>query len=182
MDHLGHDRFHVAGYSLGAVVAAALAADAGDRVCSLTLLAGWVTTDARMRFTFDLWRRLIEADKELFVRYAIADGITAEGMALMESAIDVVVPATAATIAPGSGAQLDLDMVVDIADRLALITAPTLVLGGSEDRWVDIAHSRALARGIADATMVELPAGHLVIQERAADVARLLHDHTAAHR
>src|SRR4029079_17688122 len=32
LDELGIDRFHVAGYSLGAVIAAATAAQAGDRV------------------------------------------------------------------------------------------------------------------------------------------------------
>ncbi len=74
MDELGHERFHVAGYSLGAVVAAATAAIAPDRVRSATLLAGWATTDARQRVTFDLWRRLIAVDRELFMRYAVADG------------------------------------------------------------------------------------------------------------
>ena len=53
LDHLGIDRFHVAGYSLGAVIAAATAAEAAGRVDSATLLCGWVVSDARMVFTFD---------------------------------------------------------------------------------------------------------------------------------
>ena len=76
MDHLGFKTFHVAGYSLGAVIALATAAAAPARVSSVTSLCGWTVADARMRLTFDLWKRLIAADKELFVRYTLVDGFT----------------------------------------------------------------------------------------------------------
>src|SRR5687768_4729247 len=56
-DEVGAETFHLAGYSLGAVVVAALAADHPDRVRTLALVNGWAKTDARMRFTFDLWER-----------------------------------------------------------------------------------------------------------------------------
>ncbi|MEO6125876.1 MAG: alpha/beta hydrolase [Ilumatobacteraceae bacterium] len=177
MDALGHDTFHVGGYSLGAVIALATAAAAPDRVTSLTSLCGWAATDARMRHTFDLWKRLIATDKELFMRYAMADGFTLGALTIAEPMIDVMLPITAGLVQPGSAAQLDLDIVVDIAERLASITAKTLVIGAVEDRWVDISHSRTLAGAIAGATLVELPAGHLVIQELAVDVANLMREH-----
>lgn len=180
MLHLGHDRYHVAGYSLGAVVAAGVAARHSGQVASATLLCGWVATDARMRFTFDLWKRLIDAGPELFMRYAIADGFTAEAIAGLEPMLPDVVAMGSAAIAAGSHAHLDLDIVVDIAPMLPEIAAPTLVIGGEQDRWVDVRHSRALVEGIAGARLEILPAGHLVIQELAADVARLLHAHIAA--
>lgn len=182
MDHLGHARFHVAGYSLGAVAALATAARGGDRVATCTSLCGWATTDARMRFTFGLWRRLIATDPALFMRYAVADGFTAAAIAGLEPMLEDVVTMGAATLAAGSDAQLQLDEVVDIAGDLGRIAAPTLVIGGAEDRWVDVSHSRALGAAIPGARVEVLPAGHLVIQEGAAQVAALLDAHVRANR
>src|SRR5687767_6154964 len=75
-DATGAERFHLAGYSLGAVVALAVAAKAPERVRSLAVVCGWAKSDARQRFTFDLWKRLYEADRELFTRYVLADGMS----------------------------------------------------------------------------------------------------------
>ncbi len=180
MRHLGHDRYHVAGYSLGAVVAAGVAALHAERVASATLLCGWAVTDARMRLTFDLWKRLIDVSPELFMRYAVADGFTADAIAGLEPMLDGVIAMGGSSIAPGSAAHLDLDAVVDLTALLSAIVAPTLVIGGEQDRWVDIRHSHALVSAIRGARLAVLPAGHLVIQELATDVARLLHDHVAA--
>lgn len=180
VDHLGIDRFHVAGYSLGAVAALAVAAAAPDRVISCTSLCGWATTDARQRFTFGLWRQLIATSPELFMRYAVADGFTAGAIAALEPMLEGVIAMGASTIAPGSDAHLELDERVDIADRLGSITAPTLVIGGIEDRWVDVTHSRAVASAVAGAQLEEVPFGHLVIQEGAAVVAQLLGAHLSA--
>jgi pimeloyl-ACP methyl ester carboxylesterase len=179
MDHLGIDRFHVAGYSLGAVVALGLAATAPHRVASVTSLCGWAVTDARMRFTFDLWKRLIETDRELFMRYAVADGFTVDAISALGPMLPDVISLGAASLAPGSAAHLELDERVDISDQLANITSPTLIIGAIEDRWVDISHSRHLAATIGHARLAELPAGHVVIQELPADVARHLHAHIA---
>jgi 3-oxoadipate enol-lactonase len=88
---------------------------------------------------------------------------------------------TATTVAPGSLAHLDLDIIVDIAPLLANITAPSLVISGAQDRWVDPAHGHALSAAIKNSTFHTLPAGHLVIQEQAAQVAALLHEHLVAH-
>ena len=66
---------------------------------------------------------------------------------------------------------------LDIAPVLGSITAPTLVIGAEDDRWVDVSHSQSLAAAIPNAQLEVLPAGHIVIQELAGDVARLLHGH-----
>ncbi len=180
MTHLGIESFHVGGYSLGAVIALAAAATAPQRVRSVTSVCGWAVSDARMRITFELWTRLIGADPELFMRYAIADGYTAGALSMLEPMVDALVPMGAGTVAAGSGAQLDLDKVLDITSMLSSIAAPTLIIGGIEDRWVDITHSRSLSQKVAGSRLVELPAGHLVVQELSVDVATLLHDHIAS--
>jgi pimeloyl-ACP methyl ester carboxylesterase len=173
-DDAGVARFHLAGWSLGSVVSAVVAATAPERVRSLTLACGWARTDARMRFTFDLWQRLLRADPELFARYAMADGLTAGGFELFGEGIDVMVPMLVAGLAPGAEQHAELDARVDITDRLAAITAPTLVVGGLEDRWVDIAHSRHLASTITDARLEELACGHLVPTEKGPELTALL--------
>jgi pimeloyl-ACP methyl ester carboxylesterase len=176
-DDVGADRFGVTGWSLGAVTAAAVAAAVPERVRALTLVCGWAVSDARMAFTFDLWRRLFEADRELFARYTFADGATLQLFELMGEGVEALIPSTAATFAAGTGRHAELDRRVHIADRLPRITAPTLVVGGVEDRWVPVEHSRHLASAIAGARLVELECGHLIPLERAAELTTLLRGH-----
>jgi pimeloyl-ACP methyl ester carboxylesterase len=177
MKHLGHERFHVIGYSLGAVAALQCAALFPDSVITVTSLCGWSQSDARMKVTFDLWRRLIAIDPELFMRYALADGYTAAALEVLEPMLDAVVGMAAATVQPGSDAQLELDIRIDIEKSLGRITAPCLVIGGIEDRWVDISKSRHIAATVPGATLIELPAGHLVIGELAGEIASALSKH-----
>ena len=177
MNHLGHQRFHVIGYSLGAVAALQCAALFSDSVITVTSLCGWSQSDARMKVTFDLWRRLIAIDRELFMRYALADGYTAAGLEVLEPMIDAVVAMAAVTVQPGSDAQLELDIRIDIEKSLGLIKAPCLVIGGIEDRWVDISKSRHIAATVPGATLIELPAGHLVIGELSGEIASALSEH-----
>lgn len=177
MSHIGHESFHVAGYSLGAVTALRCAAMYPGQVRTVTSLCGWSVSDARMKVTFDLWRRLIAVDNELFMRYALADGYTAEGLEVLAPMFDVVVAMAASGVQPGSDDHLDLDIRIDIEDSLTLITAPCLIIGAVQDRWVDISKARHLAATIAGSTLVELPAGHLVIGEMAADIASAMEKH-----
>lgn len=177
MDHLGHDRFDVVGYSLGAVAALSLAAEHPSRVRTVTSLCGWAVSDARMRMTFDLWRRLIAVGPDLFMRYALVDGYTAAGLELLEPLADAVVGMASLAVQPGSDAHLELDGRIDITSSLSRITAPCLVMGAVEDRWVDISKSREIASAIEGARLVELEAGHLVIMEMASEIAAHIDGH-----
>lgn len=179
MNQLGIQKFHVIGYSLGAVAALRMAARHPGSVTTVTSLCGWSKSDARMRATFDLWRRLIAISPELFMRYALVDGYTAGALEMLEPMIEQVVPLAASTVQPGSDAHLELDTRIDIEDSLTEIVAPCLVIGGLEDRWVDISHSRHIADVVHNAELVELPAGHLVITELAAQIAQHIVRHTS---
>lgn len=179
MESLGFDKFHVVGYSLGAVTALKAASMHPSKVLSVTSLCGWSQSDARMRVTFDLWRRLIAIDPALFMRYAIADGYSVATIEMLEPMIDTVASMGATAVQPGSDAHLELDLRVDIEEDLERISCPSLVLGGRFDRWVDFSKSEHIARRIAGARLVELPAGHLVIGELPAEIAREIISHTS---
>lgn len=180
MGALGHDRFHVAGYSLGAVMALNVAARHPGRVLSVTSVCGWARTDARMRMTFDLWRRLIGIGPDLFMRYALVDGYTAATLEMLEPMAEGAVQLAASMIQPGSDAQLELDARIDIEESLAAITAPCLIVGGIQDRWVDITKSREIAARVGGSRLVEVDAGHLLIGEKADVVAALIAEHTGS--
>lgn len=181
MRELGHDRYHVVGFSIGALVAAAIGAAHQSAVRSVTMLAGWIAADARMKATFELWRRLIETDPELFTRYALVDGFTAAAHEFMAPMLEVAISVSATNLAPGSAAHIELDAAIDISDLVGKITSPTLVIGGAEDRWVDVAHSHALGRAIAGSRVEVLAAGHMMMAEQPAQVVALLHPHLTAY-
>jgi pimeloyl-ACP methyl ester carboxylesterase len=115
----------------------------------------------------------------LFIRYALVDGYTPETLEMIEPMWDGAVALAASTVQPGSDAHLELDIRVDIESDLPLISMPCLVIGGLQDRWVDISKSRHISAIVPHATLVELPAGHLVIGEMAADIGALVLKHTS---
>jgi len=174
LDAADVERAHVAGWSLGAAASAALAAARPERVRSLTLVSGWVRSDASMAFMFDWWRRLLEVDNELFMRVVLSDIFTPEWFDVVGDAVDGIARISAAGIAPGSVRHAELDMRVDIADRLPAIEAPTLVVHGRRDRVLPIEHGRALAAAVKGAHLVELDLGHGLTTEGAAELVPLL--------
>ncbi|MCP2261505.1 Pimeloyl-ACP methyl ester carboxylesterase [Streptoalloteichus tenebrarius] len=163
-DHAGLTDFHLAGHSLGAVVATAAAAARPDRVRSLVVHAGWARTDAWMRHQFDLWLRLARADHELLARLL---QVTAMGDDTLRARSDAdFAAATAGFTASLDGAtsgfirQTEADIAVDITSALPRITAPTLVVASADDRIVPPHHQRELADLIPGAALVEVPGGH----------------------
>ncbi|MCU1460634.1 MAG: alpha/beta hydrolase [Acidimicrobiales bacterium] len=181
LDAAGVDRAHVAGWSLGAAAAAALAAAHPERVRSLALVSGWARSDPSLAFMFDGWRRLLDTDPELYMRVVLPDIFTPGWFALVGDAAEGVARMSAAAISPASAGHAELDGRLDIGDRLASIVAPTLVVHGRHDRVLPVEHGRALAAAIAGAELVELDLGHGLTTEGAAELAPLLAGWFARH-
>ncbi|WP_269855287.1 alpha/beta fold hydrolase [Streptomyces sp. RPT161] len=165
----------VVGFSLGAGVAAALAAVRPEMVSRLVLVAGWAVTGPRQRLAFDLWRRLWSADPALFSRFVTAEGWSP---AWLDGAGDAAVERTVAetSFPEGIRRQIDLDAELDISALLPDITAPTLVIGATRDQMVPVTYTRQLHKAIRGSRYEELDSGHMVIYERPDELVALIRD------
>ncbi len=180
-DAAGSAQFDVAGFSLGAVVAAELAATRPDRVRRAVLIAGWASShDGRAPLQFALWQHLATTDPQALAALLTLTGFSPQFLSRRpERATAKLVATTLATLAPGLARQAELDARVDLADSAPHITAPTLVIGSDEDQMVPLAATRALAELIPGARYVELASGHLVLFEQPGELTELINDHLA---
>ncbi len=178
LDHLGIKKAHVLGTSLGGFVAQELALVRPDLVDRLVLVCtsyggrgpesispqaladmlGWGSFSAEEAVrrglktaTSGAYRAEHEGEFERIVDWRLAD--SPSDSAYFEEA--------------RAGAGFDLSRDV------GHITSPTLVIHGSEDRYVPVANAAALAGAIPGSKLRVLDrAGHLVFIERFADVNR----------
>lgn len=184
MDAAGLDAFHLAGHSLGATVAAAVAGAHPKRVRSLFLHAGWAVTDPWQEFQFGLWQRLLRTDKDLLSRVLQVTAMGAGTLARrrIEGFEQGVAGFNELFDAEGMARQSELNTRVDITATLARITAPTLVVSGSQDLIVPTHHQKELADAIAGARYVVLDSGHALPFELPEVFAHTLTDFMDRHQ
>lgn len=166
----------VLGFSLGSVVAAAAAAARPDLVRRLVLVNGWSRNDdPRQRLLMDLWQRLPGLDEQAFREFTALSvfsppyltGLGAEGI---KAGVDLI------SAELGALRQMELAATVDIRDRLARISAPTLVIGSSHDHWMPVEHARETARAIGGSRYLELACGHMSVFERVPEVVHAVRE------
>ena len=163
------------GYSLGAVVAAAVAATRPELVRRLVLIAGWPDPDdARHQLAIDLWQRLELADHDLFTRFLQLSCLSAPFLSGIGPAGVAQLIDNAPPITPGMRQHIDLDRRADLRPLLPKITAPTLVIGLTRDQVIPVERVRQLHEAIAGSTYAEIDSGHLVVFERAEELVGLL--------
>ena len=134
------------GYSLGAVLAAAHAAD--HAVGGLVLICGWTQATSRL---VD-WS--IHARDEAFARHTMV-GPGSDRTPLVRPELLALVGSLP-------------------VPELGAIACPTLVVGATYDLVATAHQSRLLHGGIADSRYVELATGHAALTERPAEVLSLL--------
>ena len=159
--------FDLVGYSLGSAVAVGLAAERGDLVRSLVLVAGVVRNDACMRLQLGLWRDLFERDRESLARLLVQNSFGASHLSAISSEeLEGVVRDFVATIPAGFGRQCELGLRIDLEDACRRIRARTLVVGLTRDHVVPVAQVRALHEAIRGSAYAEIDSGHMVVFER----------------
>lgn len=176
-DACAEARFDLVGYSLGAVVAAVIAARHPARVRRLVLVAGFTGgEDSRAALQFGLWRDLIAQDHDLMARFILLTGCSPDWLAAQSEA--QLAKRTAMIVKhtrwDGMARQADLDARLDIRAELADIQAPTQVISGSHDQMVPAALTDALAAGIAGSSRLTLPGGHLLPLEQPRKLAEAI--------
>jgi 3-oxoadipate enol-lactonase len=160
-------RFDLVGYSLGTAVAAGLAADRGDLVRSLVLVAGVVACDARMRLQLELWRDLFDRDPESLARVLVQSAFSAPFLSAMShDEVKAAVENFVATMPVGFGRHSKLGLEIDLRNVCRRIRARTLVIGLTRDQITPVEHARALNNAIPGSTYAEIDSGHLVVVER----------------
>jgi pimeloyl-ACP methyl ester carboxylesterase len=160
LDALSVPRAVVAGHSLGGAVALETALAAPERVAGLVL----VGTGARLRVTPAILEAAADPARSGEVARAVA------AVSFGPAAPPALAAAYAAEIAacPPGGVHADLAAcdAFDVMERLGVLSAPTLVISGGEDRLTPPRYAAFLASGIRSARLATVPgAGHMLLSE-----------------
>jgi pimeloyl-ACP methyl ester carboxylesterase len=171
MDHLGLERFHVVGASMGGAIAQHLALLAPARVASLVLASTWARTDAFLAAVLRSWRLLVArlAPEEFLAAQApwafTHRALTApppEMVALQEAFRARGVLRSVAAYQR----QVDACLAHDVLGLLPLLGTPALVLVGEDDILTPPRYGRAVAAALGRAEVAMLPAaGHACFLE-----------------
>jgi pimeloyl-ACP methyl ester carboxylesterase len=158
---LGIERAHVAGFSMGGLIAQELALAHPESVSSLVLLSTYGRTDALQRRTIRSWiwlARIADDPAEflrsfsawLFSRHGHANGFVEDWV---RAALDDPHPMSTEDFCRAAEACLEHDAL----DRLGAIGAPTLVVAGEDDLVTPPRVAREIADRIPGARLAVLP-------------------------
>jgi pimeloyl-ACP methyl ester carboxylesterase len=142
MQRVGLERAHVIGHSLGGLMAIRLAAAAPERVDRLVLVdATGLPFDAGLwRLAWRAFGPAPERTRE-FRRMVITSNLRTNPLIVFQTARDMIRE--------------------NVADLLARVAAPTLIVWGGRDPMVPVANAAALQAGIRDSRVIVVPgAGH----------------------
>ncbi|MEK5753786.1 alpha/beta hydrolase [Acinetobacter variabilis] len=163
----------VVGYSLGAVIAAQVAASLKQRVARLILLAGWAKTSSVQQLRTTIWQQLFNDQSAAlphFVNYCLYsdDYLSAR---TEKQVLDL-----ARFVKPSQDAakQRELNYRIDITAILPDISAETLIVACREDRMVPLAQAKLLFASIQNSCYIEISSGHAIHIEAPAEVVQLI--------
>jgi pimeloyl-ACP methyl ester carboxylesterase len=161
------------GFSVGATVAAAFA-EASPEVGALVLVAPVLQATERHRMVAVLRSRLLTGDLDA-VRDL--DSFTAHSASFLQAHL----PAPLAPQAESAGitAKHELFASTDLADSVPRISAPTLVVGATQDDLAGVDQARMVFASLPNARYTEIDSGHAVLAERPAEVLALIREFAA---
>jgi pimeloyl-ACP methyl ester carboxylesterase len=150
------DAADLVGHSLGALLAARLAARHPERVRRLVLVAPAGVHDGGALAVTQQLARVVLASRPRFFALLVRDAARSGPVTIATAAFEL----------------LASDLRVDVAS----VTAPTLVVVGRSDPLVPPAHGAQLAAALPHAIVRELDAGHVPMADRPDELTRELLD------
>jgi 3-oxoadipate enol-lactonase len=187
LDELGWDSAHVCGISMGGMVAQELVLRHPERVRTLTLGCTYAGGAGATLTSPEVGTRLFESmqsgDRERALRVGWEVNVSrafaadeAQYAEFRRRAIEV--PANLPTIM----AQMQAIMPHNTSARLGEISAPTLVIHGTDDEMLSYRNGEAIASAIPGARLEILDGiGHLFFWEEPERSAALIREHALAH-
>ncbi|PZT74845.1 MULTISPECIES: alpha/beta fold hydrolase [unclassified Streptomyces] len=175
IEDAGKGPVDLVGFSLGAVVSAAVAATRPDLVSRLVLTAGWAGPgDAYLNNHMTVWRSL-SGDADAFGRFGTLTAFSPDFLnGVGHEPLEGIIAGNQPT--EGALRHIDLNLRADIRELLPKIEAETLVIGCTLDSTVPVANARELAAGIARSSYSEIKSGHVVVYENPTDFVKLVKD------
>ncbi|MFF4902784.1 alpha/beta fold hydrolase [Streptomyces sp. NPDC001068] len=163
--HAGLREFVIAGISLGAAVAVKVAARHPDRVRGLFTLAGFARPRTALWLSLEMWASLHVHRDEKLNAFLTSLSFSEDYLAELTPEAARRLTSRLVTFAPGTAQQIALALGTDLRAELASITAPTLVVAATGDRFVAPEHSVELAHGIPGARLAAVKGGHAATYE-----------------
>ncbi|POU24969.1 alpha/beta hydrolase [Acinetobacter sp. ACNIH3] len=163
----------VVGYSLGAVIAAQVAASLKQRIARLILLAGWAKTSSVQQLRTTIWQQLFTEQSAAlphFVNYCLYS----DDYLSTRSEQQVLDLARFVKPSQDAAKQRELNYRIDITATLPDISAETLIVACREDRMVPVAQAKLLFASISNSRYIEISSGHALYIETPAEVVQLV--------
>lgn len=167
--HVGLGPAHVVGSSTGGAFAQVMALDHPGSVASMVLVSSWAGPDPYFSSQFEVRKSIlvtqgVSAYTRSSALFLFAPSVTATRPDVVGSWLE---RATSKAGDPNIMEQrIDMIMAHDQRDRLAQVTAPTLVIVGDEDICTPPYASRELEGLIPEARLEMLSGGHLIYLEQ----------------
>jgi pimeloyl-ACP methyl ester carboxylesterase len=181
LHEVGATQVHVAGHSMGGLIAQELALRYPERVCSLLLLSSQAKSDERGKALIETLGELPRMVDPRTCARLIMPWLYTNAFYAKPGAIDQLVTWLIETPFPttpqGMYHQSRAITACDTSGRLEAIRCPTLILVGKEDILIPPAFSQRLAKGIPTAELVVLEGtGHGLLIESPDTVAEAMLD------
>ncbi|GGO26437.1 alpha/beta fold hydrolase [Microbispora bryophytorum] len=184
VDHLGLTGIHLAGVSMGGMIAQEYALAYPDDLKSLTLACTYAAPGPFCSRMFALWADMA---REMGVPTVMRDvGLWAFTVPFFEerpeeaAEFDTAMAEMTMTV-EAYLSQLNVIQTHDTTERLAQLTAPTLVLAGEEDILIPVRLSRRLHEAVPGARWATVPGGHACLWETPEPFNTTLIDFVRAH-
>ncbi len=176
LDHLGVEKTHVLGTSLGGFVAQKLALERPDLVDRLVLVCTSYGAREPQPMSFQARGKMLgggSLNPESAARQGLEGATSDSYRAEHPEEFDLILHWRLADSSSLSDyyQQMMAGTTFDAAFAVRNITSPTLVIHGDQDLYIPVANAAALAEAIPDARLRVLDgAGHLVFIEQAEEV------------